>query len=83
MKMLIVGRALQGTAGGGLIVLTIICVSDLFSVRDRSLYLGLTEMMWAVAGGAGPVLGGAFTEKLSWRWCFWINLVSICCPRHP
>ena len=30
--------------------------------------------MWAVAGGLGPILGGAFAEKVSWRWSFWINL---------
>lgn len=42
--------------------------------RRRSLFLGLTEVMWAIAGGVGPILGGVFTEKLSWRWCFWVNL---------
>lgn len=30
--------------------------------------------MWAIAGGIGPTLGGALTEKVSWRWCWWINL---------
>lgn len=42
--------------------------------RSRSLYLGLLEVMWAIAGGVGPVLGGAFTQMASWRWNFWINL---------
>jgi len=42
--------------------------------RSRTLYLGLTEAMWAIAGGAGPILGGAFTQLASWRWNFWINL---------
>ena len=74
MKMLIAGRAVQGTAGGGLILLKNIVVSDLFSVRNRSLYLGLLEFVWALAGGIGPILGGAFTEYLSWRWNWWINL---------
>lgn len=32
------------------------------------------ELVWIVAGGVGPILGGAFTEKLNWRWAFWINL---------
>ena len=30
--------------------------------------------MWAVAGGLGPILGGALSQELSWRWCYWINL---------
>ncbi|KAL3419526.1 major facilitator superfamily transporter [Phlyctema vagabunda] len=74
MKMLIIGRAVQGTAGGGLGQLVIITICDIFSQRERGLYLALIEAVFAVAGSSGPVLGGTFTEKLSWRWCFWINL---------
>jgi len=43
-------------------------------MRNRALYLGLLGLMWAIAGSAGPLIGGAFTEFSSWRWCFWINL---------
>ncbi|KAH6674768.1 major facilitator superfamily domain-containing protein [Halenospora varia] len=74
MKMLIVGRTLQGVGAGGLIPMVLITVSDLFSIRLRSLFVGVMEVVWIVAGGAGPVLGGYFTEKLSWRWNFWVNL---------
>ncbi|KAJ5595215.1 Efflux pump dotC [Penicillium hispanicum] len=74
MQMLIAGRALQGVAGGGLLQLVTIVISDLFSVRHRSLYLGVMEFMWALAGGIGPLLGGAFSQYASWRWCYWINL---------
>ena len=45
-----------------------------FDDRTRSLYLGLLELMWALAGGAGPILGGVLSELASWRWIFWINL---------
>jgi MFS family permease len=32
------------------------------------------EFMWALAGGIGPLLGGAFSQYVSWRWTYWINL---------
>ena len=74
MKMLIIGRAVQGVAGGGLILMVNIVISDLFSMRQRSLFLGLCEGIWAVAGALGPILGGVLTDLASWRWCWWINL---------
>ena len=42
--------------------------------RSRTLYFGLLEFMWALAGGVGPILGGVLSELVSWRWIFWVNL---------
>lgn len=74
MQMLIVGRSIQGAAGGGLICMVNVAISDLFSVRERSLWLGLCEGIWALSGAVGPLLGGAFSQEATWRWCFYCNL---------
>lgn len=66
MGMLIVGRAVQGIGGGGTLILVNICISDMFSVRKRGVYLGFVGLTWAVAGGFGP---GTFIIMLCIRWC--------------
>ncbi|PLB50092.1 MFS general substrate transporter [Aspergillus steynii IBT 23096] len=74
MPMLIAGRGVQGLAGGGILSLVNIVISDLFSMRHRSLYISATALVWVLAGTTGPVIGGALSQYASWRWCFWINL---------
>ncbi|EED12355.1 MFS drug transporter, putative [Talaromyces stipitatus ATCC 10500] len=74
LAMNIAGRAIQGAGGGGIIVLANITVSDLVSVRERPMYYGLFGVTWALAGALGPIIGGALTTKVTWRWCFYLNL---------
>ena len=68
MSMLIAGRAVQGAAAGGIMLLVNIVISDMFDMRRRTFYLGGCEVVWAVSGAVGPVIGGAFAEYASWRW---------------
>jgi EmrB/QacA subfamily drug resistance transporter len=67
-------RAVQGLGAGGLIPLTLTAIGDLFSPRERGRYQGYLASVWAVASICGPLVGGVFTDQVSWRWIFWINL---------
>src|SRR3954468_14204740 len=74
IAFLIVARAVQGVAAGGLMSLAMAAVGDLVAPRERGRYQGYIAAAFAVATVAGPLIGGLLVDHASWRWVFYVNL---------
>ncbi|MET8140109.1 MDR family MFS transporter [Sphaerisporangium sp. NPDC005288] len=74
MPALIIFRALQGIGAGAVQPMSITMVGDLYSVEERARVQGYVASVWGVSAVIGPTLGGLFSEYVSWRWIFFINL---------
>jgi EmrB/QacA subfamily drug resistance transporter len=74
MGVLITGRAIQGIGGGGLMLLAQAIIADVVPARERGKYMGVMGAVFGLSSVVGPLLGGWFTESLSWRWGFWLNI---------
>ncbi|KAJ9497859.1 hypothetical protein H2202_006462 [Exophiala xenobiotica] len=72
--MLIVGRAVAGCGAAALFSGGMTIIGYSVPLRKRPIYIGLLSSLFGVASVVGPLLGGAFTDRISWRWCFYINL---------
>jgi MFS family permease len=71
---LIIGRAIAGVGSAGIFSGALIVVAYSVPLEKRPGYFGLLGAMYGIASVAGPPMGGAFTDHVSWRWCFYINL---------
>ncbi len=74
MMVLVIGRAVQGLGGGGLVSLVQTIIGDVVPPAQRARYMVHISTVWAVASIAGPLAGGVFAEHLHWSLIFWINL---------
>ncbi len=74
MPALIAARAVQGIGAGAVQPISMTMIGDLYSVPERARVQGYVASVWGIASVVGPTLGGVFSQYLSWRWIFFVNL---------
>jgi MFS family permease len=74
MVMLVGARALQGLGGGAITVTATALIGEIIPLRDRGRYQGAVGAVFGVTTVIGPLLGGYFTDHLSWRWAFYADV---------
>jgi EmrB/QacA subfamily drug resistance transporter len=77
MLALIIFRTVQGLGAGAIQPMTITIAGDLYTLAERGKVQGYLASVWGISAVVGPSLGGLFSEYLSWRWIFFIN-VPLC-----
>lgn len=74
MPALVLARVVQGIGAGAVLPVTITMLGDLYTVAERARVQGYVASVWGVSAVVGPTLGGVFSDYLSWRWVFFVNL---------
>ncbi|KAJ7269948.1 putative transporter [Mycena rebaudengoi] len=70
---LIAGRAVTGVGGAGIFLAIMQVISQITHLEDRAKFLGLFGSVFALSSVIGPLIGGALTDNVTWRWVFFIN----------
>jgi MFS family permease len=77
MGALIVFRAIQGLGAGAVQPMAITIAGDIYTVAERARVQGYLASVWGISAVVGPTLGGVFSQFVSWRWIFYVN-VPLC-----
>jgi MFS family permease len=73
---LIVGRAIAGMGGAGIASGSYTIIAFSAPPKHRPAFTGIMGATFGVASVIGPLLGGVFTDNLTWRWCFYVRSCS-------
>jgi EmrB/QacA subfamily drug resistance transporter len=74
MLALIIARVVQGLGAGAIQPMAITIVGDLYSLEERARVQGYIATVWGASSVIGPTVGGLFSEYISWRWVFLVNI---------
>ncbi|MDH2445435.1 MFS transporter [Amnibacterium sp. CER49] len=74
MLVLILFRAVQGLGAGAIMPVSITVAGDIYTVAERAKAQGYLASVWAISSVVGPTLGGVFSQFVSWRWIFFVNI---------
>ncbi len=74
MPALIAFRLIQGLGAGAIQPIGMTIVGDIYTVAERAKVQGYIASVWGIASFVGPTLGGVFSDYLSWRWIFFVNV---------
>ncbi|KAJ1310185.1 hypothetical protein OPQ81_006929 [Rhizoctonia solani] len=78
VRCLVIARALQGVGGGGIVTLIWVILEEVSPVKTRQRWNTALSAVWSMSALAGPLMGGVFSDLVSWRWAFYVNLPVGC-----